>query len=912
MKITSSLFEAFLDCPIKCFLRAQGEKDTGNPYAEWVKERHGTNTAVAVRHLQSSIKPQQCVDGASTEELKRHRTWTFATHVGISTDTVATRLHALQRNPGAFDSPSQQFTLFRFVPGNKITRKDKLLLVFDALAVSTTSGRASLVVKLLHGDTFKTTKVSIFPLMAEVKKLVPAISRIIESPKPPELILNHHCPACEFQNRCKENAVEADELSLLGGMSAKERARFHQKGIFTLTQLSYTFRNRRRQKASKARPLRYSHALRALALRNNQAYVIQELPPFPAGTLVYLDVETIPDREFTYLIGLRVPSAKTSRQYSFWADGESDEKVIWRAFLSLLKSIAQPILLHYGSVDTLAIQRMRSKYGGVPKNSLLARIIESSINILSLLYGRYYFPTYSNGLKEIGAKLGFVREQSISGGLHAIVCREQWESSRKAALKQKLIEYNADDCKALAFLVEKLPLLSRPPSATTKNAFHPDAKNSSSPSGLKLHKAFQTILKSAHAKHEESKIRLLKDRGRNAKSVVQQRINVPRRVPSLSKSRIIRVASKRTCPHHPHQRLYRSSGVIERRQLDVVFSKRGCKMITVVYVGHMDRCKICKTAHTPPAILRLNKHLYGDGLVTWVVYHRIVLRMSYRLISQLVLDVFGEAIKPTQFVQLFGRVARQHVSTERALLAEILAAPFVHIDETKINIVGAQQYVWVITDGKNVSFRLTPSRETHHLQSLLANYKGVVVSDFYGGFDAIPCRQQKCLVHLIRDLNDDLWDNPFDEEYERFVSAVHTLFTPIFHDIDKYGMKRRNLQKHGKSVDNFYRRQIEKQSAHSIVAKYQKRFSHYRQSLFRVLTEDGIPWNNNMAERALRHLAVQRRISGSFTQDGAQEYLRLLGIAQTCRFQGKSFLAFIRTGSKNLPAFLSRRNRTNQ
>jgi hypothetical protein len=49
----------------------------------------------------------------------------------------------------------------------------------------------------------------------------------------------------------------------------------------------------------------------------------------------------------------------------------------------------------------------------------------------------------------------------------------------------------------------------------------------------------------------------------------------------------------------------------------------------------------------------------------------------------------------------------------------------------------------------------------------------------------------------------------------------------------------------------------------------------------------------NMAERAIRHLAVQRKISGRLYKRSAVHYLVLLGIAQTCRFQGKSFLKFL-------------------
>jgi hypothetical protein len=70
--------------------------------------------------------------------------------------------------------------------------------------------------------------------------------------------------------------------------------------------------------------------------------------------------------------------------------------------------------------------------------------------------------------------------------------------------------------------------------------------------------------------------------------------------------------------------------------------------------------------------------------------------------------------------------------------------------------------------------------------------------------------------------------------------------------------------------------------------------------MFTFLQTDGIPWNNNTAERALRHLAVQRKISGSFSKSGAEDYLRLLGIAQTCRFQEKSFLRFLLSGEKDI------------
>jgi transposase IS66 family protein len=57
------------------------------------------------------------------------------------------------------------------------------------------------------------------------------------------------------------------------------------------------------------------------------------------------------------------------------------------------------------------------------------------------------------------------------------------------------------------------------------------------------------------------------------------------------------------------------------------------------------------------------------------------------------------------------------------------------------------------------------------LLTMLKNFKGVLVSDFYAAYEAIPCLQQKCLIHLIRDLNDDVLKHPYNEELKRLTLA---------------------------------------------------------------------------------------------------------------------------------------------
>ncbi len=271
-------------------------------------------------------------------------------------------------------------------------------------------------------------------------------------------------------------------------------------------------------------------------------------------------------------------------------------------------------------------------------------------------------------------------------------------------------------------------------------------------------------------------------------------------------------------------------------------------------------------------------------------------------------DLFHETASEASIVNFVGAFAKYYRGTESILVKHLRESPFVHADETRLSIRGVDHYVWVFTDGRHVVFRLTETRETAVVQELLGGYQGVLISDFYAGYDAMDCGQQKCWVHLVRDLNDDLWKFPFDEELQKFVSAVKDLMIPIIEAIDRWGLRAKYLRRFKKQVDRFYSSAIAgREYALDVTKKYQKRFARYRESLFRFLDEDGIPWNNNTAERAIRHLAVQRKISGALYQRGAVDYLVLLGIAQTCRFQEKSVLKFLLSKEIDVDRFRSAR-----
>src|SRR5262249_14736692 len=76
---------------------------------------------------------------------------------------------------------------------------------------------------------------------------------------------------------------------------------------------------------------------------------------------------------------------------------------------------------------------------------------------------------------------------------------------------------------------------------------------------------------------------------------------------------------------------------------------------------------------------------------------------------------------------------------------------------------------------------------------------------------------------------------------------------------------------------------------------YRRRLGKYRGKLFAFLDHDGVPWNNNNAEHAIKCFAKYREFAdGRFTEASLNDYLVILSVYQSCEYQGIDFLDFLR------------------
>ena len=164
----------------------------------------------------------------------------------------------------------------------------------------------------------------------------------------------------------------------------------------------------------------------------------------------------------------------------------------------------------------------------------------------------------------------------------------------------------------------------------------------------------------------------------------------------------------------------------------------------------------CGNLFAPEGIPAGRAPKYGHGLATWCIYNNLVCGQNLGRVRRALNDIFDlDVPQPTIF--RFKSALREMLQPiyER-ILAHLLKGSLLHIDETEVNLRGSKGYVWVFASMDATYFEYRDSRRAQFLGPLLEGFQGVLISDFFTGYDSLSCPQQKCLIHLIRDMNEDL------------------------------------------------------------------------------------------------------------------------------------------------------------
>jgi predicted RecB family nuclease len=905
MTITPELFEAYLKCPTKCFLRSLGETGEGNEYTAWVCAQSTSYQHVGIGRLKEQFAGGVVVGTLDARDLKSAK-WALATESKVCARDLETTLHALERTPPDPSGHAAGFVPIRFISANKLGLHDKLLLAFDALVLSDTLGRRLDLGKIIHGDEYVTLKVKTASLESHVRKVTAKVATLLSSQRPPDLVLNRHCAVCAFQRRCRQKAIEDDDLSLLTGVTENDRNRYRSKGIFTVKQLSYTFRPRRTPKRAKKPATPHYQALQALAIREQTVYIHGSLSLPESKVWIYLDIEGVPDSDCYYLIGALVVSEGRELFLSFWVDQNSEAPEAFSRFVEALCQFEDFRVLHFGDFETVALRRMKAK---LPErlHQNIDVILERSTNMLSVIYTHFYFPTYTNSLKDIGRFLGFQRSDERATGLQSIVWRSSWTENRDPDTKARLLQYNQDDCRELKHLFDFV-----------QQAISPDPTSATMP-----HTPFKVAptedLTTARPRWELFRPReyIIKDLGQIAKCAYfdyqrervfvrthpQLKVAVKKQRRASTRVNATTILESRRCP------LCGSKSIEPGKQMshiecDLKFFKGGVKKWITKTVSWRYQCSKCKS-HFSSEERAPNPQKYGHGIASWCVYSNVACGVNMLQTTESLADVFGLTLPHCQAYRWKKYLSTLYKPLYCEILQSVLSSPVLHIDETTVRLRKQSGYVWVMTSMDKAYYFYKPSREGSFLPDFLGAFSGVLVSDFYTAYDSLECDQQKCLVHFVRDIDDDVMKNPLDTELKDMAQAFGILLRTIIQTVDSRGLKTRYLRKHKQAAFRFLQSVASASFSSPVAIKYKGRFQRTGKKMFTFLDHDGVPWNNNNAEHAVKRFAKYRRYAdGLFTERTLEEYLVLSTVFETCAFNNVNVLKFLLSKETTLEGLL--------
>jgi predicted RecB family nuclease len=900
-KITRDVLAGYLECKYKGKLRLAGERGEGSDYQSLVAEDEAEARTRGLTHLLSRRPDGEACRGATLTAADLARGAPALVDVTVEDGQVSLRYDGLIKAEGASPLGDFHYSPALCCADPTIRRQTRELLAVMGLVLGAVQGRQPAAGLVVRGPGCRLTRVKLTAkLIRRAGDTLEALKRLQAGGKAPVLTLNDHCPACEFRRRCHAEVVEKDDLSLLRVITDAELRKQRARGIFTVTQLAYTFRPRRKGKRARGGGQPHHAALQALAIRDAKTYVLgkPEVPGRPSQ--VYLDLEG--DHEAAvYLLGALVVKGGAATMHSFWNDDASGEGRLFRQLLEVLEG-EDYALFHFGSYERRFLKRMRRL---ARRKGPADRLLANAVDVLSLVRSNVYFPVHANGLKEIAGHLGFAWSDPDASGLQSLVWRRRWEQGRNDSLKQRLVAYNAEDCVALRLVVEHLGTIA----ANFDRQGGGEVAVERVEAGKRgsdfrkwghtafLLPGFERASRCAWFDYQREKV-VARKAGVKAPAEPARRKKA--RQPRPTKR--VEVRGNR-CPSCKGRNVRQSNGPRHAKLvLDLKVSEGGVRRVVTRYVAAKYRCLDCGRHFLPRKFKKLRR--FGHALQCWVLYQHVANRTSFQSLERTLKECFGLTISTDDLWRFKAELAGRYEGTYAGLLRKIVAGNLLHADETGVQFKKDKGYVWAFTNLENVVFVCRPTREADFLAGLLKGFSGVLVSDFYAGYDSMPCPQQKCLVHLIRDLNGDLQRCFHDEEFKGLAKAFGALLEKVIATVDRHGLRRDRLQRHKADVDRFFQEVCGKPYQSEVAEGYRQRFLKYRGKLFTFLDHDGVPWHNNNAEHAIKAFAKYRMGSnGKVTASGLQPYLVLLSIYQTCVYKKVSFLRFLLSGERDIDAF---------
>lgn len=332
--------------------------------------------------------------------------------------------------------------------------------------------------------------------------------------------------------------------------------------------------------------------------------------------------------------------------------------------------------------------------------------------------------------------------------------------------------------------------------------------------------------------------------------------------------------------------------VREHTQEDIVIIK---KKVTTYY-RYRYRCACCgKIVQAPPAVGEMPGARIGPTAIAWSVMLKQVLGLPFGKTARVLADLCGLRVSAGALAQAAQRVAARLQPEMDALRVAIRSSPVVNVDETGWRVGGDNWWLWAFVTDRLALYKAAHSRGSKIIfEELGEDYNGIVIADFFSAYNKLTCEQQKCIVHLLRELREVAKKNnsaefaAFRKRLKRIIADALRLVARDDLDDDTYESRMLRI------LDRVHiMGEADYKDAHC--RRLAKRLRTHEHSLFTFLFHPGeVEPDNNRAERAIRPAVVIRKMSGgSRTPAGAGATADLMSLARTCALNERNFVSYL-------------------
>lgn len=317
-------------------------------------------------------------------------------------------------------------------------------------------------------------------------------------------------------------------------------------------------------------------------------------------------------------------------------------------------------------------------------------------------------------------------------------------------------------------------------------------------------------------------------------------------------------------------------------------------------------CQQTTAAPFPPAVTQPVQ--YGPRLLGLGVYLRHYQLLPYLRISELLADLFGTGPSAGTLHRASLACAAALSGVEAAIKAALGAAALAHADETSVVVAGQRRWVHVLSSARLTHYAWHAKRGHAATDAIgiLPAFTGRLIHDGWAPYWHYACRHGLCNAHHLRELA-----AVAEQGAQPWAAALRALLLtgkrrvaegwPAGRDssapatCDAVVARYRELLAEGyaanpppvRTPEGPKRGRLKQSKPRNLL----DRLATHEAEVLAFLHDRAVPFDNNQAERDLRMIKVQQKISGTFRDaSGADAFCRIRGYIATLRKQARQVL----------------------